>query len=121
VRRLQEQGVEVLALPGKPEVASADRTESGIDVASLLKEFGRREFTNVLVEGGAQVLGSFFDSRQIDEFHVFIAPKILGGDKSPAAIAGAGLERVELASELRTVAVERLGGDVYINARRGPD
>jgi len=121
VRRLQEQGVEVLALPGKPEVASADRPESGIDVGALLSEFGRREFTNVLVEGGAQVLGSFFDGRQIDEFHVFIAPKILGGDKSPAAVAGAGVERVGLARELRTIAVERVGGDVYINARRGPD
>jgi diaminohydroxyphosphoribosylaminopyrimidine deaminase/5-amino-6-(5-phosphoribosylamino)uracil reductase len=111
VRRLRELGVEVLLLPSK----------SAGQVASLLKEFGRREFTNVLVEGGAKVLGSFFDGRQIDEFHVFIAPKILGGDRSPGAIGGAGLERVGLASELRAVAVERLGGDVYINARRGPD
>jgi diaminohydroxyphosphoribosylaminopyrimidine deaminase/5-amino-6-(5-phosphoribosylamino)uracil reductase len=73
------------------------------------------------VEGGAKVLGSFFDSRQIDEFHVFIAPKVLGGERSPAAVAGLGLDRVGLASALRTVAVERVDGDVYINARRSPD
>jgi diaminohydroxyphosphoribosylaminopyrimidine deaminase/5-amino-6-(5-phosphoribosylamino)uracil reductase len=73
------------------------------------------------VEGGAKVLGSFFDSGQIDEFHVFIAPKILGGEQSPGAVGGAGLERVGLAGELRTVKVETLGGDVYINARRAPD
>jgi diaminohydroxyphosphoribosylaminopyrimidine deaminase/5-amino-6-(5-phosphoribosylamino)uracil reductase len=121
VRRLRELGVEVLVLASKSAGQGSRSAGSGIDMASLLKEFGRREFTNVLVEGGAKVLGSFFDGRQIDEFHVFIAPKILGGDKSPGAIGGAGLERVGLASELRTVAMERLGGDVYINARRAPD
>jgi len=121
VRRLEEQGVEVLVLPRKFAACSADRLESGVDLGALLREFGRREFTNVLVEGGANVLGSFFDNRQIDEFHVFIAPKILGGEQSPGAVGGAGLERVGLAGELRTVKVEALGGDVYINARRAPD
>jgi diaminohydroxyphosphoribosylaminopyrimidine deaminase/5-amino-6-(5-phosphoribosylamino)uracil reductase len=121
VRRLEEQGVEVLVLPSKSAGLGAGQPESAIDLGALLREFGRREFTNVLVEGGAKVLGSFFDNRQIDEFHVFIAPKILGGEQSPGAVGGAGLERVGLAGELRTMAVEALGGDVYINARRAPD
>ena len=87
---------------------------------TLLKELGRRDWTNVLVEGGSALLGSFFDERQIDEFHVFIAPKILGGAQSPGAVGGAGLATVNLAAELRTLSVERLDGDVYINARRPP-
>jgi diaminohydroxyphosphoribosylaminopyrimidine deaminase/5-amino-6-(5-phosphoribosylamino)uracil reductase len=120
VRRLQEQGVEVLTLP-RVSSDGGTRPERGIDVGALLKELGRREMTNVLVEGGARALGSFFDSRQIDEFHVFIAPKILGGEQSPGAVGGTGLDRVGLAADLRTVAVERLDGDVYINARRPPD
>ncbi|HEV3302017.1 MAG TPA: bifunctional diaminohydroxyphosphoribosylaminopyrimidine deaminase/5-amino-6-(5-phosphoribosylamino)uracil reductase RibD [Planctomycetaceae bacterium] len=121
VRRLEEQGVEVLVLPNKSGGRGAGQPESAIDLGALLREFGRRDFTNVLVEGGTKVLGSFFDSGQIDEFHVFIAPKILGGEQSPGAVGGAGLERVGLAGELRTVKVETLGGDVYINARRAPD
>jgi diaminohydroxyphosphoribosylaminopyrimidine deaminase/5-amino-6-(5-phosphoribosylamino)uracil reductase len=120
VRRLQEQGVEVLTLP-RVSSDGGTRPERGIDVGALLKELGRREMTNVLVEGGARALGSFFDGRQIDEFHVFIALKILGGEQSPGAVGGTGLERVGLAADLRTVAVERLDGDVYINARRPPD
>jgi diaminohydroxyphosphoribosylaminopyrimidine deaminase/5-amino-6-(5-phosphoribosylamino)uracil reductase len=121
IRRLEEQGVEVLRLAQWPAHHSASAPESGVDVGALLKELGRRQFTNILVEGGARVLGSFFDARQIDEFHVFIAPKILGGDRSPGAVGGVGLEWVGLATNLRTVAVERLSGDVYINARRRPD
>jgi diaminohydroxyphosphoribosylaminopyrimidine deaminase/5-amino-6-(5-phosphoribosylamino)uracil reductase len=121
VRRLQAQSVEVLTLPSPVTDRDASRPEIGIDVRALLAELGRREFTNVLVEGGAKVLGSFFDGRQVDEVHVFVAPKILGGDRAPGAVGGVGLERVGLAADLRTVSVERLDGDVYINGRRRPD
>jgi diaminohydroxyphosphoribosylaminopyrimidine deaminase / 5-amino-6-(5-phosphoribosylamino)uracil reductase len=121
VRRLQALGLEVLTLPSPVTDRGASRPEIGIDVRALLAELGRREFTNVLVEGGAKVLGSFFDGRQVDEVHVFVAPKILGGDRAPGAVGGVGLERVGLAADLRTVSVERLDGDVYINGRRRPD
>ena len=48
-------------------------------LASLLGELGRRRFTNLLVEGGAAVLGSLFASGLVDEVHAFTAAKILGG------------------------------------------
>ena len=121
VRRLRDHGVDVLLLACSALDGDEGRPKIGIDVAALLAELGRRKFTNVLVEGGSRVLGSFFDSQQIDEYHVFIAPKVLGGERSPSAVGGVGLERVGLAAELRTVAVERLDGDIYINARRRPD
>jgi diaminohydroxyphosphoribosylaminopyrimidine deaminase / 5-amino-6-(5-phosphoribosylamino)uracil reductase len=41
----------------------------------LLDELGRRRMTNLLVEGGAQVLGSLFDAELIDEVHVFVSPR----------------------------------------------
>ena len=49
---------------------------------------GDRGCTNVLVEGGSEVLGSFFDEQEIDEAHVFIAPKIVGGSDAASPIAG---------------------------------
>ena len=50
---------------------------------SCLDELGRRRMTNVLVEGGSQLLGSLFDAGEIDEVHVFIAPKLIGGPAAP--------------------------------------
>ena len=47
---------------------------------SLLDELGKRRMTNVLVEGGGRLLGSLFDARLVDEVHVFIAPKLVGGE-----------------------------------------
>src|SRR5262249_29909909 len=59
---LDTAGCEILRLP-----ASAR-----IDIPIFLDELGRRRMTNVLVEGGAAVLGSLLDADAIDEFHVFI-------------------------------------------------
>ena len=48
-------------------------------IGELLDELGRRRFTNVLVEGGGEVLGGFLDAGEIDEVHVFVAPRLAGG------------------------------------------
>src|SRR5262249_25729599 len=60
-RALTAAGCEVLALPGR---------DGKTDVVALLQELGRqRRFTNLLVEGGAAVLGTFLDAGLIDEVH----------------------------------------------------
>jgi diaminohydroxyphosphoribosylaminopyrimidine deaminase / 5-amino-6-(5-phosphoribosylamino)uracil reductase len=121
VRRLEAAGAEVLRLPRTPGSGDEIPWGVGLDINALLKELGRRNYTNLLVEGGGHVLGSFFDAGQIDEFHAFLAPKILGGQRSTSAVGGRGLEEVGLAEHLRLLAVEVLDDNVYINARRAPD
>ena len=49
--------------------------------------------TNVLVEGGGRVLGSFLDEGQVDAVDVFIAPIIEGGDHAEHAGRGARHDR----------------------------
>src|SRR5262249_45692486 len=66
-RHLSEHGVEVLTL------SAADRAEM---VVRLLEDLGRRRFCNILVEGGSAVLGSFHDANELDELHIFVAPKL---------------------------------------------
>ena len=86
-------------------------------VAALLRELGRRRMTNVLVEGGAAVFGSFHDAGLIDELHVFVAPKLVGGAAAPSAVAGIG---ADVLNEGRTPAIsrwEQVGDDLYVNAR----
>ena len=61
---------------------------------ALLGELGRRRMTNVLVEGGGRVLGSLLDARQIDEVHVFIAPKLVGGAAAPSSGRRPGRRRI---------------------------
>jgi diaminohydroxyphosphoribosylaminopyrimidine deaminase/5-amino-6-(5-phosphoribosylamino)uracil reductase len=111
MRRLNAAGCEVLPF------APPSRFERLIQ---LLDELGRRRLTNVLVEGGANLLGSLFDARQIDEVHAFIAPKLFGGQKARSPIRGAGIEQVAEALQLANGHVQVLGSDVYISGRVAP-
>lgn len=108
---LQAAGCEVLRLP-------ADH-EGHPDVTTLLAELGRRRWTNVLVEGGSAVLGSFFDARLIDEVHVYIAPRLVGGRDAKTALAGHGVERIAEGLALTDCRIEMFDGDVYVHGWRG--
>jgi diaminohydroxyphosphoribosylaminopyrimidine deaminase/5-amino-6-(5-phosphoribosylamino)uracil reductase len=99
-------GAEVVPLP-------ASDTELSID--AVLADLGRRRMTNVLVEGGSGLLGSFLDARAADELHVFIAPKLVGGDTAPSP--GGGLGVAAMAEALRVVEFTAApsGDDVYLH------
>jgi diaminohydroxyphosphoribosylaminopyrimidine deaminase/5-amino-6-(5-phosphoribosylamino)uracil reductase len=104
---LQALGCEVLPLGGQQPA-----------VAALLDELGRRRMTNVLVEGGSGVLGSFLDAGEIDEVHVFIAPRLAGGAEALTAVGGCGVERIAEALALAGWRVEGIDGDVYLHGWR---
>jgi diaminohydroxyphosphoribosylaminopyrimidine deaminase/5-amino-6-(5-phosphoribosylamino)uracil reductase len=89
------------------------------DVESLLQELGSRRWTNLLVEGGGAVLGSFLDAQLIDEVHVFIAPRLAGGAAAKIPIGGRGCATIAEALRLTECRVEIIDGDVYIRGRRG--
>ena len=107
-KELADCGCEILVCEG------ANRHER---LAWLLGELGRRRMTNILVEGGGHVLGSFLDAGLIDEVHVFIAPKLVGGAAAPSPIAGQGIELMGRALELMSPQIEIIGDDVYVHGR----
>jgi diaminohydroxyphosphoribosylaminopyrimidine deaminase/5-amino-6-(5-phosphoribosylamino)uracil reductase len=113
-RRLEGAGCEVFVCRSD---SHAGRLEE------LLDELGRRRMTNVLVEGGGRLLGSLLDIGQIDEVHVFIAPKLLGGQSAPSPIEGEGIGQLAAALALEDAKLRQLGPDVYLSGRvaRGSD
>jgi diaminohydroxyphosphoribosylaminopyrimidine deaminase / 5-amino-6-(5-phosphoribosylamino)uracil reductase len=82
---------------------------------AVLAELGRRRFTNVLVEGGAGLLGSVLDARAADEFHAFVAPRVSGGSAALSPVGGAGAARMADALALDHVTIQQSGEDVYIH------
>lgn len=108
IKQLEQAGCECW------ELKSADRLKQ---VQLLALELGRRKVTNVLVEGGATLLGSFLDQKLIDEVWAFIAPKWLGSNLALGPVSGTGYELVSHAGRLRDVKVEILDQDVLIRGR----
>jgi diaminohydroxyphosphoribosylaminopyrimidine deaminase/5-amino-6-(5-phosphoribosylamino)uracil reductase len=87
------------------------------DLQELLAELGRRRMTNLLVEGGASVLGAFRDENLIDEVHVFIAPTLIGGAEALTPIAGTGAAHISFGLRLTHMTCEPSGQDWYINGQ----
>jgi diaminohydroxyphosphoribosylaminopyrimidine deaminase/5-amino-6-(5-phosphoribosylamino)uracil reductase len=107
-RRLQDAGCEVLLCDAATHIARLEQ---------LLDELGRRRMTNVLVEGGGRLLGTLFDLRAIDEVHVFIAPKLIGGESAIAPLGGQGIEKIADALQLIDAQSEQVGDDLYLHGR----
>jgi diaminohydroxyphosphoribosylaminopyrimidine deaminase/5-amino-6-(5-phosphoribosylamino)uracil reductase len=90
------------------------------DVDALLVELGRRSMTNVLVEGGSAVLGSFLDARAIDEVHVFVAPILAGGKNALMPVGGMGVEKIADTLALSEWRSEMIGNNIAIHGRLNP-
>jgi diaminohydroxyphosphoribosylaminopyrimidine deaminase / 5-amino-6-(5-phosphoribosylamino)uracil reductase len=73
--------------------------------------------TNVLVEGGSELLGSFFDAGAVDEVHVFVAPKLIGGHGAASPIGGMGVDKIADGMNLSDPQIRHVGEDVYIHGR----
>lgn len=122
--QLLQSAREVPVLIAGPRNANTSRHEQmGCEVIAiesveaLLAELGRRRFTNVLIEGGAGVLGAFHEARMIDEAHVFLAPILVGGASAISPMRGLGVETIGEALRSDDVQIEPLGPDFYIRAR----
>ncbi len=107
--KLHAAGCEVLVVPtdagGRPSVSA------------LLLEMGKRNWTNLLVEGGSEVLGSFFDAHAIDEVHVFLAPKMIGGRNSLGPVGADGVASIAEAIHLENLQAEVLDSDIHLRGR----
>jgi len=106
--RLADAGCRIATLPGEN-----DRP----DPEALLDLLGAEKLTYLLVEGGAQVLGRFFEKNLIDEVRVFIAPSLAGGAAAPGPIAGAGIASMADAARLHRARWRRIGPDMLLTGR----
>jgi diaminohydroxyphosphoribosylaminopyrimidine deaminase/5-amino-6-(5-phosphoribosylamino)uracil reductase len=102
--KLRDHGCEVVVLPGSRRVG----------IGPLLEELARRRMSNVLLEGGGLVLGSFLDENQLDEIDVYIALKIEGGDHAATAVRGVGRIAMKDAMRLARAQVTQVGVDVRV-------
>lgn len=82
-----------------------------LHLSEVLSAVGQRALTSLLVEGGAEVAGSFIEKRLLDKVTFFIAPTLIGGWEAKSVIGGSGVETLEQAIRLHDVQVIQHGAD----------
>jgi diaminohydroxyphosphoribosylaminopyrimidine deaminase / 5-amino-6-(5-phosphoribosylamino)uracil reductase len=60
------------------EAIGGSANGQGIALAEVMREFGRRGWSKVLIEGGAKLAGAALRARIIDRVAFFVAPLIIG-------------------------------------------
>jgi diaminohydroxyphosphoribosylaminopyrimidine deaminase/5-amino-6-(5-phosphoribosylamino)uracil reductase len=84
-RRIREYtalGAQVWVLPSS--------AQGRVDLRPLLRRAAQCGLLHVVCEGGSELAASLIRARLVDEFMLFIAPRILGGHAAVPAVGGRG-------------------------------
>lgn len=96
--QLERLGARVWTFPGRR-----------VPLKPLLSRLAENEIISLLVEGGSEVLGSFFDQGLVDRVYWFLSSLVIGSTESRAAVAGKGAGHLSEARPLRDTRVEPAG------------
>ena len=84
------------------------------DLEGILEELGSRGVVQAMVEGGASVAGDFHRAGLVDQYVVYLAPVLFGGDDARPLFAGPGAPTIADVWRGRITKVERLGDDLKV-------
>ena len=104
-------------LPSNLRVFNSDAETVTIKTQSIhgaLGELYQRGVKHVLVEGGPTLASRFVQMDLVDEFVVYLAPKLLGGEK--LAIGSIDVPSIDQAKTLEFQEVRKLGEDLLMVA-----
>jgi len=107
---LEAKGATVIYLPGQqPE------TQGKVDLAAMVRDLGAREINELHVEAGHKLNGSLIREGLVDEFLVYLAPKLMGQGRDMASFGP--LSELSQAIPLEFKSTNMLGPDLRIVAR----
>jgi diaminohydroxyphosphoribosylaminopyrimidine deaminase/5-amino-6-(5-phosphoribosylamino)uracil reductase len=112
---LEALGATVIVQPNSDAFDTSDK----VDLAEMMHDLAKREVNELHVEAGATLNGGLISAGLVDEFLVYLAPKLLGGkDTNGRGMADfAPLGDLTHSLPLDFVSVDKVGADVRLLAR----
>ena len=103
---LEARGATVVHLPD---------ANGKVDLAAMMQDLGRREINELHVEAGSKLNGSLIRDGLVDEFLVYLAPKLIGQGRAMASFGP--LVTLSDAVHLQFQSTEMIGPDIRLLAR----
>jgi diaminohydroxyphosphoribosylaminopyrimidine deaminase/5-amino-6-(5-phosphoribosylamino)uracil reductase len=97
------------------EIAFKPGAGGKVDLSAMLTDLAARGINELHVEAGHKLNGSFVREGLVDEFLIYMAPKLLGAGREMAAFGPS--QMLSEAVPLRFTSVEPIGEDLRIIAR----
>ena len=88
--------------------------EGRVDLRLLMDELDSKGIRRLLVEGGGEVIYSFFADDLVDEYRVFVGSMVVGGREAPTPADGEGFDETRR-RRLKLVGSEKLGDGVLLS------
>ena len=107
---LEGRGATVTYLPGQTPA-----TQNKVDLNAMLLDLAKREINELHLEAGHKLNGSFVREGLVDEFLVYLAPKLLG--LGQGMLNFGPLTQLDEGIHLSFQSVERVGPDLRVIAR----
>lgn len=85
-----------------------------VDLKKLMDLLSERGIENILVEGGGEVIYSFFEEGLVDEISIFVGSMIIGGRDAPTPADGEGSDEISEIIDLELKSFERMDDGVLL-------
>ena len=95
--------------------------EREIDFKAVLRWLRHQwDVKQLLCEGGGELNGALFRAGVVNELHLTICPRLLGGRKAPTIADGVGVAHLADASQLVLRSTDRAGDELFLVYRVRP-
>lgn len=79
----------------------------------MIEDLKKRGLHDLLLEGGGELMWEFTQDHLIDEYHITLTPRILGGQNAPTWVGGVGFIPGQDV-KLRIKSMRRVGDEIYL-------
>ena len=123
---LEDDGVKVIQVIGNEINPATIKSGQNVEILRapsaqpeplwLLEQLEMKGMRSLLVEGGAKVHGSFIESGCVTRLHLFIAPKVIGGQSALSWCGDLGTNLIADATDWKILSVQPLDQDFHLIA-----
>ena len=102
------------------KVEYANLKDGKLNITEVLRILATQyKMTTLYCEGGAELHGTLFDHGFVDQVHIYMAPKLIGGHNARGCIGGLGVEQMAQAHTFNFEDIKQLGNDIRLTGRFG--